>query len=97
MDNYYLNQLIGCYFNQDYDLSGETIHEIMQCYLESESPEMANSLLVDIDKFLIQPIDIEAEFDKLYHYDFSPKLWGITAVEFLNSISLQTKQYLGVA
>lgn len=78
----YLDHLMGAYLNQDYDLSGETITEVVQCYIDSEGPEMSSGLATDCHKFL-EETDIEGKFRELYSSDFDPSLWGITAKEFL--------------
>ncbi len=78
----YLDHLMGAYLNQDYDLSGETITEVVQCYIDSEGPEMSSGLATDCHKFL-EETDIEGKFRELYSSDFDPSLWGTTAKEFL--------------
>lgn len=90
----YLDHLMGAYFNQDYDLFGETIEEVMSQYLKSEGPEQARGLIRDCNQFINEHDDVELEFLELYQFDFNPSRWGITARQFLTMISEQASRYL---
>ncbi|MFB9086944.1 contact-dependent growth inhibition system immunity protein [Erwinia tracheiphila] len=57
----YLDHLMGAYFNQDYDLSGETINEVVQCYIDSEGPDKSSGLASDCMNFL-KEVDVEGKF-----------------------------------
>ncbi|WEF26356.1 contact-dependent growth inhibition system immunity protein [Klebsiella aerogenes] len=94
MINKYLDHLMGAYFNQDYDLFGETIEEVMDEYLKCEGPEYARGLIDDCHNFINKSGDPELEFVELYKFDFNPALWGITAKQFLSIISAQASRYL---
>ncbi|MEW5290311.1 contact-dependent growth inhibition system immunity protein [Erwinia papayae] len=84
----HLDHLMGAYLNQDYDLSGETIEEVVQCYIDSEGPDKSSGLTSDCIEFL-KEADIEGRFKELYSSDFDPALWGITAQDFLiNTIKM---------
>ncbi|MCX4180971.1 hypothetical protein GM298_15940 [Enterobacter sp. HSTU-ASh6] len=85
---------MAAYFNQDYDLSGETIEEVMEEYLKCEGPEHAKGLIEDCNNFINRNEDVELEFLNLYRFDFDPSLWGITAKQFLTMISAQACRYL---
>lgn len=93
MVNHYLDQLLGGYLHQDYDLFGETIEEVMQEYLRRETPKTIQGL-IDGCEALLKINDTEATFYRLYQDDFDPKLWQLTAVEFLNVITAQAKEFL---
>ncbi|MFE8100301.1 contact-dependent growth inhibition system immunity protein [Brenneria goodwinii] len=90
----YLDHLMGAYLNQDYDLSGETIEEVVGCYLNNESPEHAQGLINDCAKFIENNRNVETEFEELYGADFSPRLWGVTAADFLSSTVQQAQNHL---
>ncbi|EKM8121679.1 hypothetical protein FR731_03310 [Enterobacter hormaechei] len=90
----YLDHLIATYFNQDYDLFGETIEEVMDEYLKCEGPEYARGVVTDCINFINTSKDLEMEFLELYKFDFHPELWGITAKQFLTMISAQATRYL---
>lgn len=94
MITHYLDQLMGAYFNQDYDLFGETIEEVMNEYLKCEGPEHAKGLIADCHHFLQRSDDIETAFLDLYGFDFDPALWGMTARQFLTVVSAHTSCYL---
>ncbi|HGH4667716.1 TPA: contact-dependent growth inhibition system immunity protein [Enterobacter cloacae] len=96
MINKFLDHLMGAYFNQDYDLFGETIEEVMEEYLKCEGPENAKGLIEDCNNFINRTDDVELEFLNLYKFDFNPSLWGITAKQFLTMISTQASHYLDV-
>ncbi|WP_158781019.1 contact-dependent growth inhibition system immunity protein [Pantoea sp. BAV 3049] len=91
---YYLDHLMGAYLNQDYDLSGETPEEVVQCYLDSEGVAHASGLAEDCTKFIENNNDVETNFEALYGDDFSPRLWRITAIEFLQKTSEQAKAFI---
>ncbi|WP_158783806.1 contact-dependent growth inhibition system immunity protein [Pantoea sp. BAV 3049] len=93
MNNDALDHLMGAYFNQDYYLSGETIEEVMQDYLDSKSPQTVNDLIKNCAEFLDHP-EVERRFEELYRYDFKPDRWGLTAAEFLQIISAQANAAL---
>lgn len=90
----YLDHLIGAYFNQDYDLHGKTIEEVINSYLSCEGAEKAQGIIGDCDIFLNTNPDVEAAFDELYSFDFKPARWGITAQQFLAMIAEQASRDL---
>ena len=82
-----LDHLIKTYFNQDYDLIADTTEGLIADFLATSHPRTINSVRADIRSFLRKPADsIEAEFHKQYGFDFEPRLWGLTAEEFLRKI-----------
>ncbi|QKJ86262.1 hypothetical protein PMPD1_1301 [Paramixta manurensis] len=86
MHNQQLNHLMGAYFNQDYYLSGETIEEVMQTYLDCEASDTIQALIEECAEF-VKKVDAENVFYELYRYDFKPERWGLTSVAFLKLIS----------
>ena len=94
MTNHYLDHLMGAYFNQDYDLYGETIEEVMDSYLSSEGADKAKGLIIDCANFAKDHPDVEVTFDELYGFDFKPARWGITAQQFLDMIAARASRYV---
>ena len=90
----YLDHLMAAYLNQDYDLSGETPEQVVQCYLANEGEKHVRGLMEDCFRFKEHNTDIESKFEELYSFDFNPKLWGITAECFLNATFNQAQRYL---
>lgn len=83
----YLNTLIRAYFNQDYQLMGETIEEVFATYLESNVSDDVTGLRADIERFLVEYKEsLDEAFEKRYGYDFDPKLWDLTTESFLRKL-----------
>lgn len=80
-------QFFGAYFNQDFDMWGNTIPEIVSCYA-SNCPWASHIELIDeIDAFVREhPTDLDAAFAKDYGAGFDPKLWGHTVRSFLEEL-----------
>lgn len=80
-------EIFGAYFNQDYDIWGETIEEIVECYKRDSSSEHCRELIGEIDKFICDhPSDLDSAFERDYGDDFDPQLWGHTAISFLEEL-----------
>ena len=91
---HYLDHLIGAYLNQDYELSGDTIEEVVQCFLNSEHQDAARGLAEDCRRFLADQAEPEKEFEQIYGADFTPRLWGVTTVSFLTATIKQANARL---
>lgn len=91
-----LDHLMGAYLNQDYELSGNTIEEVVQCFLDAEQSKAAEDLIADCEKFLRHQSDVETDFEEMFGFDFAPRLWGISADAFLNATIEQSKRYLSI-
>jgi len=77
-------ELFGAYFNQDFDLSGNTIPEIVACYKRDAPREYRQELINEIDSFMNEhPGDLDSAFERDYNSGFYPKLWGHTIASFL--------------
>lgn len=91
-----LDDLIGIYFGQDYDLfdDSDEIEPKIEAYIAASHKGMKHALIADIDLFLEECDDVEKDFDKRYEYDFSPELWGTTASAFLALVRDKVSQAL---
>jgi hypothetical protein len=82
-----LNQLFGVYLNQDFDLWGESIQEIVACYKRDSPVADHKSMVKEIDKFrAMHPHDLDEAFDSLYGHEFLPEPWGYTTDSFLKEL-----------
>lgn len=60
-----LTSLMGAYFNQDYDIHGETDEEILNEYKRCSSPATVTAIVAEIDSFLSRPIvGLKEEFEQ---------------------------------
>jgi hypothetical protein len=82
-----LDQLIGTYFNQDFDLWGETIEEVVRSYVQGTSAEQRDLLRSEIDRFVAESAtELDAVFSQKYGFDLDPTPWGHTALSFLREV-----------
>lgn len=85
-----LDQFFGAYLNQDYDLSGETIEEVVKCYKQGTSAEHRQRLAEEVGRFVEDHSDdLDAFFSARYGYDFDPALWGYTTASFFERLKQQ--------
>lgn len=59
----HLRQLMGAYFNQDFDLHGDTDEEVLLAYKRGRPPGDIPAVLREIDSLLILPL---AGFREIY-------------------------------
>ena len=79
-----LEQLILGRFHEDFDLFGDTIHELVWSYKEGRSKDEINATISDIDRFYFDNRDdLDAAFKKQFGYQCNPLLWGHTTASFL--------------
>jgi len=82
-----LDHLLHAYFGEDFDLSGNTVEEIVGCYMGESSVEHHRALREEIARFRqAHPHDLDAAFLAAYEYDFDPPLWGHTTDSFLTEV-----------
>lgn len=88
MSNYqYLDNMIFSYFNQDYDLGGNSFYSIVDDFNNSHSEEQRTQVKDDIRNFLVDNTDnTEEVFSELYGFDVDPSLWGHSAKSFLEEL-----------
>jgi hypothetical protein len=82
-----LDQLFGVYFNQDFELWGDTIEEIVAAYSKDMSSERRGGLHHEIDTYIqAHPSDLDNAFAARYGFDFDPAPWGHTTLSFLRRL-----------
>jgi hypothetical protein len=80
-------ELFGAYFNQDSDLWGDTIPEIISCYKNDSPIEYQREIINEINSFINEhPSDLDSAFERDYGSGFDPHLWGHTAASFLDEL-----------
>lgn len=83
----YLDNLICGYFNQDSDLDGDTMNEIVNEFKSTHSKEQTDQLINDIQSFMTESSgNIEKLFMEKYGFDVDPSLWEHTATTFLEEV-----------
>lgn len=80
-----LDDLIGIYFGQDYDLfdDSEEIEPKIDAFLAASHKGMRHAVIDDIALFMHECDDLDADFRKHYKHTFVPELWGTTPADFL--------------
>lgn len=83
----HLDNLIYSYFNQDYDLDGSTIDELVNEFKSTNSEEQIGRLINDIRCFISDNTEnTDQAFSEKYSFDVDPALWGHTANTFLDEL-----------
>ena len=71
-----LDELFGVYFNQDFDLWGDTIEEIVAAYSKDTIRERRDALHNEVDIYVeAHPSDLDSAFTARYGFDFDPAPW----------------------
>ncbi|MBP2200340.1 hypothetical protein HA50_20985 [Pantoea cypripedii] len=89
-----LDSMIYVYFGPNYT-DFEPGHEIepkIEAWLSWAGKGNKYALVDDIDLFLSECEDVEEDFAERYKGAFVPKLWGTTALEFLQLVRDRTVQ-----
>ncbi|WP_206999977.1 contact-dependent growth inhibition system immunity protein [Trinickia mobilis] len=82
-----LNHLFGVYLNQDFDIWGDSLRDIIDCYKRNSPTEDQKSMLIEIDTFKkAHPTDLDEAFDAMYGHEFWPVPWGYTTDSFLEEL-----------
>ncbi|WP_149136849.1 contact-dependent growth inhibition system immunity protein [Cupriavidus campinensis] len=85
--------LIIGYFNEDADMWGENIEEIVETYMRQSDPDMRKSVMREIEDIKADhPFDLDAAFENLFGGEPDPALWGCTTQSFLNEIARVLRQ-----
>ena len=83
-----LENLIGAWFHQDFDLDGDdTIEKIIASYRAVTSADKQASLKADIQRFLTNARDVETEFQELFKPQIIPTGFAPTTRAFLERIA----------
>ncbi|MBB5412182.1 hypothetical protein HDG34_006153 [Paraburkholderia sp. HC6.4b] len=82
-----LDFLIHGYFNEDFDLWGNNVQEIVTCF-KKESDETLHKLVVDeIDRFASDhSANLDGYFEEIYGLYVDPEPWGHTTASFLDEV-----------
>ncbi|NML33887.1 contact-dependent growth inhibition system immunity protein [Paraburkholderia antibiotica] len=79
--------LFGGYLNQDSDLWGDTLEEVVSCFRRDSSPEDIRDTLAEIEKFKAEAgKKLDEKFYDAYGFDFNPVLWGYTTSSFFDEL-----------
>jgi hypothetical protein len=79
-----LDSLIHSYFNEDFDLWGDNVEEIVACF-KRESDETLHKLVIDeIARFESDhSANLDRHFEERYGLYVDPEPWGHTTASFL--------------
>ncbi|OLL28013.1 hypothetical protein BTH42_29960 [Burkholderia sp. SRS-W-2-2016] len=87
-EKYYpaMEHFFHIYFGQDFDLFGDSIQEIVECY-KNDAPRQYPELTREIDAYRKEhPNDLAVAFKEKYLCAFSPEPDGYTIVTFLDEV-----------
>ncbi len=85
-----LRYLLSAWFHQDFDITGNTLEEIIGSYKSESTPEDWTQLRGDIAAFLaLHPEDAEltGSFMQTFHPDLIERPFGLTIRQFLRKIA----------
>jgi hypothetical protein len=87
-----LDNLIGCYFHQDWQTEGPTVDAVLETYLKEYSAEYPPLVLAEL-RALLQRSDaeVEAELDKM-GCEYSPEGDNTTYREWLDRMEARLSQ-----
>ncbi|ORM71123.1 contact-dependent growth inhibition system immunity protein [Pantoea rwandensis] len=94
-----LDDLIVIYFGQDYDLfdDSEEIEPKIDAFLAASHKGLQHAVIDDIDLFLLECDDLEADFRAHYRGTFVPENWGTTPAKFLDLVKARIRLHLQVS
>jgi CdiI immunity protein len=82
-----LDFLIHGYFNQDFDLSGNNVQEIVSCFNEENDQTLCTLITDEIDRLKFDhSVDLDEYFDEIYGFHVDPRPWGHTTASFLDEL-----------
>ncbi|QCP52378.1 hypothetical protein FAZ95_24680 [Trinickia violacea] len=82
-----LDLLFDGYLNQDYELFGEKIGDVLRVYCKEITPSMRQSAILEMEKFKASHIDdLEEAFELAYEREISIKSHGYTAESFFDEL-----------
>lgn len=82
-----IETLLGGWFNQDFDLNGDTIDEIVTAYRKVTPLPQQRALVNEIGQFLAANNDIDAAFVEEFKPDISATAFASTTRDFLQEIA----------
>ncbi|HEY2024819.1 contact-dependent growth inhibition system immunity protein [Paraburkholderia sp.] len=86
MKYFNLDQLIGGYFNEDFDYWGNTIEELVRACASGCTPEIIRATVAEIDQFKSDHAEnLDAAFEE-FGMQFDLTLSGHTTESFLDEV-----------
>ena len=87
-----LDHFFGAYLNQDFDLSGESIEDLVRSYLKETAPARHSKMLAEIAAFRsAHAADLDRGLSESYGNDFDPEPWGHTAASFFQLVESEIR------
>jgi hypothetical protein len=88
-----LDHLIHAYLNQDYEISGSTIEEVVNAYKQDREEKDRSRLLDDMQQFKrAYSSRLDEAFLESYGFDFDPGLWDLNTAEFFDLVKRTLSQ-----
>jgi hypothetical protein len=82
-----LSHIIMAYFNQDFDLWGKDVGELVLCYKEESDEAGWRQIVDEIEKFKHEHAEnLDGDFKEIYGLYMDPEQWGHTTISFLNGL-----------
>ncbi|OLL28888.1 hypothetical protein BTH42_25375 [Burkholderia sp. SRS-W-2-2016] len=82
-----LDSLIRGYFNEDFDLWGNTVAEVLCCFKEENDPVIHTLVATEIERFKRNhSANLDKSFEKIYGLYVDPEPWGHSTVSFLEEL-----------
>ncbi|MGO4761383.1 contact-dependent growth inhibition system immunity protein [Cupriavidus sp. 2KB_3] len=82
-----LSHFLIVYLNEDFDIYGDSMEEIVGAYLRESDAGMRINLIGEIDRIKKDhPGDLEVAIEDACRGCFDPALWGYTATSFLDEL-----------
>ncbi|MGO4765483.1 contact-dependent growth inhibition system immunity protein [Cupriavidus sp. 2KB_3] len=77
-------QLIGAYFNQDFDMVGNSIEDLIAVYISESDPATRKRVIQDIERFMAEN---RGAIEEAYRREFGEEIdWGISHEAFLRKV-----------
>lgn len=82
-----LSFLIHAYFNEDFDVWGDSVGELVSCFKEESDKSSYKDVIDEIERFKLEhSTDLEKDFDEIYGLYVKPEPWGHTTASFLDEL-----------
>jgi hypothetical protein len=81
-----IESLMGGWFHQDFDINGDTVEEVIGAYRKVTPRDEQKRLALEIQSFLGEAADVDAEFQDRFHPDVLPTGFAPTTRAFLEKI-----------
>ncbi|MBN3805260.1 hypothetical protein GXB81_19720 [Paraburkholderia sp. Ac-20336] len=82
-----LDFLIHSYFNEDFDLWGDNVPEIVSCFKKESDKALHKLVMEEIDRFKSDHSgNLNENFDAIYGLYVDPEPWGYTIASFLDEL-----------